>query len=169
MAPRNSGVEASGQTKEGTQPTTEASQAERANGREMTCQLICQFMTVYRRADHLPPSTRRAAECGGIEPPRPPSRPQTGFEDRPGHQAHAFRKLYGRSFYYRPSTVAAGQDPNLARAARHPTFVRVLEPGLGVLATRPKPVAQPGERDLAALPTDGLYLVQDVLGGLPRG
>src|SRR5215208_108795 len=31
-----------------------------------------------------------SAECGGIEPPRPHLRSQTGFEDRPGHQAHAF-------------------------------------------------------------------------------
>src|ERR671914_690989 len=31
-----------------------------------------------------------SAEWGEIEPPRPHLRSQTGFEDRPGHQAHAF-------------------------------------------------------------------------------
>src|SRR5918997_5998964 len=48
-----------------------------------------------RRADKRRRQPERAdllfsAECGGIEPPRPHLRSQTGFEDRPGHQAHAF-------------------------------------------------------------------------------
>src|SRR5215211_3096000 len=42
----------------------------------------------------------KTAECGGIEPPRPLTRPQTGFEDRPGHQAHAFRSSPLQSVFY---------------------------------------------------------------------
>src|SRR5215210_7733771 len=109
--------------------------------------------------------TVRKAECGGIEPPRPYSRPQTGFEDRPGHQAHAFRSLQTRILVHR-LPVSAGQDPHVASAAGHPGGIGVLEPGLGVLAAGPQAVAQAGERDLTLLPTSGLYLFHNILGGL---
>ena len=93
-------------------------------------------------------------------------RPQTGFEDRPGHQAHAF--LVWQSLLHR-LPVAAGEYSYVARAAGNALGVRVLEPGLGVLAARAEAVAESGKRDLTPLPADGLYPLQYRLGGLARG
>ena len=48
------------------------------------------YLTVY---DSLfgPRSSPMMAELGGNRTATDALRPQTGFEDRPGHQAHAFR------------------------------------------------------------------------------
>src|SRR3954466_11418482 len=69
-------------------------------------------------------------------------RPQTGFEDRPGHQAHAFRA--GQSLFYR-LPVAPGEDSDVAGAAGYARGVGVLEPGLGKLAAGAEAVAQAGQ------------------------
>src|ERR671912_63213 len=94
-------------------------------------------------------------------------RTQTGFEDRPGHQAHAFLVLWQSLLHRVP--VAAGEYSYVACSAGDAAGVGVLEPGLGVLAARAQAVAESGEGDLASFPADGLYLVQYRLGGLARG
>src|SRR5215204_7017948 len=94
-------------------------------------------------------------------------RSQTGFEDRPGHQAHAFLVRPLSVLHGLP--VATGEDSYVARAAGDARGVRVLEPGLGVLAARAEAVAQFGEGDLTALSADGLYSLQYCLGGFAGG
>src|SRR3569623_1868177 len=93
-------------------------------------------------------------------------RPQTGFEDRPGHQAHAFRA--GQSLFYR-LPVAPGEDSDVAGAAGYARGVGVLEPGLGKLAAGAEAVAQAGQRYFAFSPADGLDAFQHRLCGLARG
>src|SRR5215208_2768386 len=94
-------------------------------------------------------------------------RSQTGFEDRPGHQAHAFLILWQSLLHRLP--VAAGEYSYVACSAGDAAGVGVLEPGLRVLAAGAQAVAESGEGDLASFPADGLYPVQYRLGGLARG
>src|SRR5918998_6102921 len=94
-------------------------------------------------------------------------RSQTGFEDRPGHQAHAFLVLWQSLLHRLP--VAAGEDSYVASSAGDAAGVGVLEPGLGVLAAGAQAVAQSGQGDLAFFPADGLYSLQYRIGGLARG
>src|SRR5215208_5385311 len=94
-------------------------------------------------------------------------RSQTGFEDRPGHQAHAFLILWQSLLHRLP--VAAGEYSYVACSTGDAAGVGVLEPGLGVLAAGAQTVAESGQGDLAFLPADGLYPVQYRLGGLARG
>src|ERR687890_952443 len=94
-------------------------------------------------------------------------RSQTGFEDRSGHQAHAFLILWQSLLHRLP--VAAGEYSYVACSAGDAAGVGVLEPGLGVLAAGAQAVAESGEGDLASFPADGLYPVQYRLGGLARG
>src|SRR5215208_3115009 len=58
-------------------------------------------------------------------------RSQTGFEDRPGHQAHAFLILWQSLLHRLP--VAAGEYSYVACSTGDAAGVGVLEPGLGVL------------------------------------
>ena len=51
-------------------------------------------------------------------------RPQTGFEDRPGHQAHAFRGTR-KTLIYR-LTVTTGEDPDVADTPGNAGFISVL-------------------------------------------
>src|SRR5215210_2499318 len=94
-------------------------------------------------------------------------RSQTGFEDRPGHQAHAFLMLWQSLLHRLP--VAAGEYSYVACATGDAAGVGVLEPSLGVLAARAEAVAESGQGDLTALSADGLYAIQYRLGGLARG
>src|SRR4028118_812416 len=90
-------------------------------------------------------------------------RPQTGFEDRPGHQALAFRVwLHGPILLHRPA-VAAGEHADVAGAAGDARGVGELQPRLGVFAAGAEAIAQAGERDLALLPADGLYVLEDAI------
>src|SRR5919107_2694019 len=94
-------------------------------------------------------------------------RSQTGFEDRSGHQAHAFLILWQSLLHRLP--VAAGEYSYVTCAAGDACGVGVLEPGLGVLAAGAEAVAESGQGDLAFLPADRLYPLQDRLGCLARG
>src|ERR671921_1183888 len=94
-------------------------------------------------------------------------RSQTGFEDRPGHQAHAFLILWQSLLHRLP--VAAGEYSYVAFSAGDAAGVGVLEPGLSVLAAGAEAVAESGEGDLASFPADGLYPVYYRLGSLARG
>ena len=124
-----------------------------------------------RRVGHPPPP--RKAECGGIEPPRPLQgrKPvlKTGRATRPTHSEQPrFTQRPFSTVGQDPSTPQRwrrGKYPHVAPAAGHPLPVGVLEPGLGVLAARPQPVAQPGEGDLTVHPTGVFYLFQHPLGG----
>src|SRR5687767_12263786 len=93
-------------------------------------------------------------------------RSQTGFEDRPGHQAHAFLVLWQSLLHRLP--VAAGEYSYVACTAGDAAGVGVLEPGLGVLSARAQAVAESGEGDIASFPADGLYPLQYRLGSLTR-
>src|SRR5215213_10482999 len=107
------------------------------------------------------------AECGGIEPPRPyySRKPvlKTGRATRPTHSWSGAQSVLHRL------PVAAGEDPYVARAAGDACGVGVLEPGLGVLATRTQAVAEFSKGDLTFLLADGLYPLQYRLGGRARG
>src|SRR5919106_3639585 len=84
-------------------------------------------------------------------------RSQTGFEDRPGHQAHAFLIFWQSLLHSLP--VATGEHSHIAGTAGDACGVGVLEPGLGVLAAGAPAVAESRHGDLAPFPADGLYPV----------
>src|SRR5215210_8888880 len=94
-------------------------------------------------------------------------RPQTGFEDRPGHQAHAFRDTH--KILVHLLAIAAGEYAGVAYPPRDTHFVGVLKPGLSVLAARVHAIAESGERDLTVLSTRKLYLLQNRLRRLRGG
>src|ERR671910_2362826 len=97
----------------------------------------------------LKPSNRG---MGGNQTATAALRSQTGFEDRPGHQAHAFLVFWQSLLHRLP--MAAGEYSHVACAAGDAAGVGVLEPGLGVLAARAQAVAQSGEGDPTTFPAD---------------
>src|SRR5215210_7676563 len=79
---------------------------------------------------------------------------KTGRATRPTHS-----EFGGKSLLHR-LPVATGQDPDVARAAGDASGVRVLEPGLGVLAAGAEAVAEFCQRDLTPFVADGLDAFQ---------
>src|ERR671913_1699481 len=92
------------------------------------------------------------SEMGGNRTATAVLRTQTGFEDRPGHQAHAFLVLWQSLLHRVP--VAAGEDSYVACTAGDAAGVGVLEPGLGVLAAPAPGVAGARPGDLPLFPAD---------------
>src|SRR5918998_1008242 len=100
---------------------------------------------------------------GGNQTATGASRPQTGFEDRPGHQAHTFQRSFAAPILIHRLTVAAGEDAGVAYTAGDAYLVGVLEPDLGILAARSEAIAETAKGYLTLFPARGLYLLQDRL------